>query len=675
MKRHKIVFQSNYSKLNTGFGKHLRTILKYLYKTGKYDLVEFAAGMQWSAPELARMPWKAYGTFPNDPVQMQQIMRDPAVGRSAAYGTYTIDELIKTEKPSIWFGIEDFWAFSGYWDRVWWKKINTIVHSTIDALPVLPEALDNADKIPNFFVWSEFAEKAFHAAGKTNVKTLHGTFDQTKFFPLTNEEKKELRAKFNIEEDAFVICDVFRNQQRKQVYTLLEGYAKWKKENPDVKSYLLLVTNTNEGWNIVKLAKEYGVDEKEMLFVYICRECGEFEICHHKGKTKDGHDLAGDCRFCGAKGTQYTIGVKLGVTEDQLRQCYGISDVFCHPFKNGGQEIPIQEAKLCGLVTLVTEYSCGEDMCVPEAHSLPLDFFYTREFGTEFLNAQTCANSVAKQINKAYKMSPATRKRRGKKARQWVIDNYAVEVIGKKLEELFDSMPFVEWDYDFVPKPKNAGFPMPDIEDDSEFILTLYKEVLNMTEEKDGDGHKYWIDAMKQGTTKQQVYEYFINEAQKENTKNKPFDFEKMFDANDKKRALIVMKESGGDLFILTSLFKNLKQLYPEHDLYVATEPSFAGILEGNEYIHRVIQYVPEMEQEMFMTGHSDHKGFVDIVYYPFLATQRQLAYLSRDRIGLRLSNACEDGIQEYINGFYAGESPEKLNEIIETSILGENQK
>ena len=38
-------------------------------------------------------------------------------------------------------------------------------------------------------------------------------------------------------------------------------------------------------------------------------------------------------------------------------------DVYCHPFTSGGQELPIQEAKAAGLITLVTEYSCGTDSC------------------------------------------------------------------------------------------------------------------------------------------------------------------------------------------------------------------------------------------------------------------------------------------------------------------------
>ncbi len=633
MKRHKIVFQTNYSRLSTGLGKNLRSILKYLYKTGKYDIVEFAAGYKWSDPKFARLPWKGYGTLPDSNKELAKLNEDPLVIKSAQYGTYSIDKLIKLEKPTIWMGIEDFWAFSGYWDRYWWNKINTVLHTTIDALPVLPEAVEFADKIPNFLVWSEFAEKEFHKEGKNHVKTLHGVFDHKDFYPASLQEKNELRKLHNIPEDAFVIIDVFRNQARKQVYTLLEGYAMWKKENPDVKSYLLLVTNTNEGWNISKFAKEFGIDQKEILYTYICSACGEFEISSEKPKNSD-------CKFCGAKKSVNTISVKKGITENQLRDCYAVSDIMVHAFKNGGQELPIQEAKLCELPTAVTNYSCGADMCVPEAHSYPLEYSVTREFKTEFINAQTDPVSVFKAISYYYNMGPEERSRLGALARKWVIDNYSIEVIGKQLEAMFDAMEIKEWDYDFSADKKNDKYPFPDIADDTEFVLDLYKNMLNIDESKNGDGCKHWTYFLESGkATKQDVYRCFVQEAIKENTENIPFDFKTLFDDNGKKRGLFVMKESGGDIFILTSLFKSFKNLYPDHDLYVAVYPQFASILHNNPYIHKVLNYMPEMESEMFMTGHADHKGFVDVVYYPFLATQRHLSYLSRDKIDFEINN------------------------------------
>lgn len=627
MVRHKIVFQSNFTRLNTGFAKNLRAVMKYLYKTGKYDIIEYSAGLQWSNPDLKKLPWKAYGTLPDDVREIEALNRDPHRARDASYGGYNIDRLIREEKPTIWFGIEDPWAFSGYWNRKWWNKINCVIHTTLDAVPPYQEIAENANKINHFYVWSEFAERAMHKLGHMGVKTLHGTFESEKFFKISAEEKRALRRKFNIPEDAFVIIDVFRNQLRKTVYTTLEAYASWKRDNPQIKNTrLLFVTSTQEGWDILKMAKEYGVPQNEVLFVYVCKNCGDFEICAHKG-----HDV--NCRFCGAEKAENVINVSKGITEDQLRQCYGVSDLFVHPFKNGGQELPIQEAKLCELITAVTNYSCGEDMNVEGAASLPLDYVIVREFGTQFINAQTSPQSLKKQMHKVYNMSPADRAAWGRKAREWVLNHYSVEVIGKKIEELIDSMPIPEWDYDFSEKQKNETYPFPQhIQNNGEFIVDLYKNILLMNETVDGEGYKHWMSVLQNGSPREKVYEYFIHVARQENAKNKSVDFGQILDNNGRKRALICMKESGGDIFLTTALFESFAETFPEYDLYFACDPKFFNILEGNPYIHKLLPYMPQMENEMAM------RFYFDYYCFPAIATQRQLNYLARDKTALSLS-------------------------------------
>ena len=54
-----VVFHSNHSRIFTGFGKNAKNVLRYLYKTGKYNLIEFANTKAKDAPELNTLPWKA----------------------------------------------------------------------------------------------------------------------------------------------------------------------------------------------------------------------------------------------------------------------------------------------------------------------------------------------------------------------------------------------------------------------------------------------------------------------------------------------------------------------------------------------------------------------------------------------------------------------------------------
>ena len=51
MKKKKVVIHSNHSKAFTGFGKHTKNLLQYLYSLDKYEIIEFANGLAWDAKE------------------------------------------------------------------------------------------------------------------------------------------------------------------------------------------------------------------------------------------------------------------------------------------------------------------------------------------------------------------------------------------------------------------------------------------------------------------------------------------------------------------------------------------------------------------------------------------------------------------------------------------------
>ena len=79
----KILFHSNSSKAFTGFGKNAKNILRYLQGTDKYEIVEFANGMQWGDPILKLRPWEAQGSLPNNPALLQRIQSDQQqIGRA-----------------------------------------------------------------------------------------------------------------------------------------------------------------------------------------------------------------------------------------------------------------------------------------------------------------------------------------------------------------------------------------------------------------------------------------------------------------------------------------------------------------------------------------------------------------------------------------------------------------
>ncbi len=546
MTKKKIVIHSNHSKAFTGFGKNAKNILIYLFKTGKYEIVEFANGLQWNNPDLKNMPWKAFGSLPEDPLQVQKINKDPGLARAAGYGSLMVDKIIEQEKPDLYIGIEDFWAFDGFMEKPWWNKTNCMIWSTLDSLPILPSAVQKAPDVKNYYVWSSFAEKALHEAGHNHVKTLHGSIDCSTFFRLNDEKRLQLRSANRIDQNSFIIGFVFRNQLRKSVPNILEGFKMFLNQEPHANAKLLLHTHWSEGWDIPRLLKEKGIDPNLILTTYFCNKCGSYEIKPFSGQEQK-------CRFCQSEKSLNTTNTGSGVNEAQLNEVYNLMDVYCHPFTSGGQEIPIQEAKLTELITLVTDYSCGEDSCSQESGGIPLEWSEYREPGTQFIKASTFPSSISKNIKKVYKMKLEKRQARGLKSRNYVIDKYSSESIGRQLENIIDSMPDVNWDFDFTPKPNNPNYIPPDIKENSLWVCDLYKNILNKEVDESDSGHKHWMHRLSLDMNRSQVLDYFRSVASKENSNNNKVKIEDLFEDTGHKKALMVCSGDAVAIFNATA--------------------------------------------------------------------------------------------------------------------------
>jgi len=643
LKKKKVLFHSDSALAKTGFGRNSKELLSYLYDTGKYEIYHYCCGASKDSAELNRTPWKSLGTLPNDKNLLMKLNQDPQQGKEASYGGYFINEIVKEVKPDVYIGTQDIWGVESCTKKEWFDKITSSIWTTLDSLPLYPNALEIAKEIKNFWVWSSFAQKEFERLGIKNTKTVHGVINKTSFKKLPQEKRLELRKKFNIEKDAFIIGFVFRNQLRKSVPNLIEGYAKWKEISavkhkvPPKKTYLLFHTHWAEGWNIHKLCDEYKVPKEEIITTHICKECKNYFVKPFKGQETK-------CEICNSNKSQLTCSVSLGIEEQELNEIYNLMDVYCHPFTSGGQEIPIQEAKLAELITLVTNYSCGEESCEKGSGSIPLEWSEYREVGTQFRKASTCPKSIAKNLDKVFKMLPEERDKLGKQAREWAIKNFSTEVTGKIIEEFIDSAPFADFDFNSLEwKARNPKATIPNsIEDDSEWLIYLYKNILNMNVDPTNDGHKYWMKQIANKTPRKNIENFFRNKAEEENKENIPFKIEELLDKDDEgKRLLAVMPGSIGDVFMSTSVLESLAKTYKDYNIYFATAPEYFEVLDGNPFIHKTIPYDPKMDDLLWLEGRGKHKGFFEIAYLLHLGTQRLFNYQhnGKDVIALNLTD------------------------------------
>ena len=630
MSKKTVLLHSNFCKAFTGFGKNKKNILRYLFNTNKYNIVEFANGQPWKNQETDSTPWKTYGSLPS--AETYSKITDPGRQRAASYGAELIDEVVKQVKPDVYIGIEDIWAFDSLYSKPWWNKINCMIWTTLDSLPILQSAIDAAPKIKNYYVWASFAEKAFHEMGYSHVKTLRGSLDSSSFYKMSNLQRQDLRDKNNLS-DEFIVGFVFRNQLRKSVPNILDGFKLFKKSTPKAK--LLLHTHWSEGWDIPRLLEEKLIDKNDVLTTYFCKSCGSYKVQPFSGQQKQ-------CLHCKTEQSFTTTNISDGVNESQLNEIYNLMDVYCHPFTSGGQEIPIQEAKLAELITLATDYSCGEDYCHEDSGGFPLDWSEYREPGTQFIKASTCPISIAGQLKRVYDMTIFEREALGTKARDFVINECSVEVIGKKIEDIIDSMPAVEFDFDFKPLDKNSKYAPENMDVDNVVFLTdLYKSILNEDVDKNSSGVKHWLNILENGVPKTEVLKHFQAVAFKHNSDSKTVEFGDVLDSNDEgSRIAVVVPDSSIDILLINGLMKNLKKQYPKYNIYIITNPDNFQYIEDNPYIHKCIPYAPSIDSSAILEGQSHHKGYFELAFFPTTTTQKIISFVhnGKDKIQFALS-------------------------------------
>lgn len=599
----------------------MRNVLRVLHKDSDIDVVEAANGARKGAD--LKTPWPSYGTYPNDQKTLNEINSEEFKGKMANYGHYCIDEIVEKEKPDVIVGIEDVWAFD-IAKKPWCGKVPFVAWTTVDSLPILEQAKVLCGKADKFVVWASFAEEAMKKEGY-DVETIHGAIDYTAFKPLN--DKKKLREKNQIPEDAFVIGFVFKNQLRKSVPNILEGFKLFKERNPDANAKLLLHADWTVGhntWDIESYVKEKGLDKFDILTTYICSRCNEYMVAPFQGSNLD-------CPLCGSKKTFNTKNSNVGVSEAQLNEIYNMMDVYCHPFTSGGQELPIQEAKATGLITLVTEYSCGTDCCYEEQGGLPLKWEEYREPYTNFIKATTLPSSIADNLERVFNMEPLEKAKLESASISHVNNNYSIDVICNRLKEIALEFGKCDWDYDFSEKKANPDYaPKYDIEDDVDFAIDLYHGLFDRKFKREEFDIKEAVKVIKD-ESREKLASVLIDHAKDKNAKieAKATTFEDLLDKDDKgKRIAVIMPESAGDVLIINSLMENLKDLYPEYNIYVITKPEFFCMIDDNPAVHKLIPFQEGIDNLLFLEGRADHEGYFDIAFLPNVGTQKVLNYL-----------------------------------------------
>lgn len=577
MRKLRVLTHSNHHLLKTGLGRHHKNLLSYLHSTGKYEIVEAANGLVFGKEDVGVCPWRVIGTLPNRDTESHLYVGDEAHQKAVSYGHAKIDDIVKLFKPDIYIGMEDIWGLAGLTSHWWWNKPHCVVWTTLDSLPLHKDAIALAPKIKHYLTWSSFASKELN---RLDIKAdyLFGSVDDKSFFPFSQEEKVKLRGRFGIREDDFIVGFVFRNQSRKSVPNLMSGFSLFKRNHKNAK--LLLHTNWAEGWDIKRIAAENGVSLSDILTTHVCSTCGHITVEPFTVNERD-------CPACATKASLRTPSIRAGVTEEQMNLIYNLMDIYCHPFNSGGQEIPLQEAKLTGLVTLATNYSCGVDSMVG---GFPLDWTEYREGGSNFIKAFTKPDSIHKRLEECFVLKEkGVLEAIGRTGREYVLANYTPKEVGGSIEELIDRLGPVE--YENSPFLKLDEECRPVAAAPEELIEKIVSESLKGKVNVSQTDAQNAVAFLKAGVDEEIVTNMFRRAAKKHNSLNPDVEISEFVHPSSASKCIIVVPESV-ELCLGIRMFLPRYKKERKCDIYIlgsekirdlfSEDPNVSGLIPDN---------------------------------------------------------------------------------------------
>jgi len=223
----------------TGFGTVSRNIFEGLYNTGRYDIDIFGINY-WGDPH--NFPFRIWpaGTNPQ---------KDP-------YGRQKAVSMIPRMDFDVLFLLQDSFIM----DFVLYFPVDSILKEKWG------ENISDADKL---VAYSEFGkeESLKSLPGREDMLVIPHGVNTKEFFPLPKHEAEAFRKEyFKSEADKFIVTNLNRNQQRKDIPRTIMAFKEFRKQVPDSLLYLHMAMQ-DQGWDLPEVCKQMGLDiTKDVIF-------------------------------------------------------------------------------------------------------------------------------------------------------------------------------------------------------------------------------------------------------------------------------------------------------------------------------------------------------------------------------------------------------------------------
>jgi D-inositol-3-phosphate glycosyltransferase len=267
----------------TGFGRVIRNIFEPLHH--EFELHQLATRYEGGPHSY---PWKLY-----------------VAGKGASvYGYDQVAQLIEEIQPAIIFLLYDIPFQVRYMERIrtalatsqtpranskQTAQPHVVMYSPVESGPIAPEMIAKLDGVSRYVLYTDYGRREIEQSLKTiresepsfpfpSLEVIPHGVDTKKFYPIDNSaerpdaipERRLMARKalgFSDAEhlESFIVLNANRNMPRKRIDITMQGFALFARDKPKhVKLYLHMATE-DSGWNVVILAKRYGIFDRLIM--------------------------------------------------------------------------------------------------------------------------------------------------------------------------------------------------------------------------------------------------------------------------------------------------------------------------------------------------------------------------------------------------------------------------
>jgi glycosyltransferase involved in cell wall biosynthesis len=202
------------------------------------------------------------------------------------WGANRVLQLVERLRPGLVFILNDIWVQHAYLNEL--RKMKeappVVLYCPVDGGPLDAEGIAPLAGVRRCVAYTEFGRGVIEAAARAQrakdqafdfpaVEVIPHGVDAETFRPLDAPEgvsprlhaRRLLFPGMDAPADRFIVLNANRNQPRKRIDTTIRGFALFAEGKPANVHLFLHMGVEDVGWNVILLARRYGVEDRVLM--------------------------------------------------------------------------------------------------------------------------------------------------------------------------------------------------------------------------------------------------------------------------------------------------------------------------------------------------------------------------------------------------------------------------